>query len=36
MILIEPTDVTLVKMISNHNDGLTLELRGLPGMDEVT
>ena len=35
MIPIEPTNVILVEMIGNRNDGLMFELRGLPGMDEA-
>jgi hypothetical protein len=36
MIIVEPTNVILAKMIGSHNDGLTFELSELPGMGEVT
>jgi hypothetical protein len=36
MILVEPTNIILVEMISNRNDGLAFDLGELPGMGEVT
>jgi hypothetical protein len=36
MVLIEPTDVSLVEMISDCDDSFAFELGWLPGMDEVT
>ena len=36
MVLIEPTNVSLVEMISDCNDSVAFELGWLPGMDEVT
>ena len=36
MILVEPTNIILVEMIGDYNDGLTIELSKLPGMGEVT
>jgi hypothetical protein len=35
MVLIKPTDVSFVEMVSNRDDIIAFELGWLPGMDEV-